>query len=88
MTVIGSISEEMTPEEFKAHGAKHLTNTGGIEIMFNESQDGVYYRYVYGQDLSKEPIYEAEIQHDAEGEPYFMNHHQEADYLSEYLRIG
>lgn len=48
-------------DQFKPHGAAHLTNTGGIEIEFSRDADGLRYRFNYGQDLDKEPIIEAEI---------------------------
>lgn len=74
----------MTTKEFMAHGYTHISNTGGIEIMFNRSQDAVYYRFVYGQDEEPE-ILEAEIQYDDEGDPYFM--HGEVKYeLNLFMR--
>lgn len=64
----------MTAQDFTIHARFALTNTGGIEIMINTSQDGVYYRFNYGQaDLQGEEIFEAEIQYDQEGHPYFIH---------------
>jgi hypothetical protein len=81
------IATDITPAQFQPHGARHYTNTGGAEIMLNRSQDGIYYRLNYGQDLSQEIIYEAEIIQDQEGESYFLNHHQEPEYLNEFIAI-
>jgi hypothetical protein len=40
----------MTYTEFKPHAFITISNHGGIEIMLNRSNDGVYYRFSYGQD--------------------------------------
>jgi hypothetical protein len=68
----------MIKEKFKPEAFITLSNLGGIEIMINDSVDGVYYRFNYGQDnLEDEPILEAEILYshelDREGEPYFIH---------------
>lgn len=52
----------MTHAEFTPHAAITLSNNGGIEIMVNQSGDGVFYRFNYGQyDIESEVIFEAEI---------------------------
>lgn len=57
-----TITTDITAQEFKVHGVIGISNTGGIEVMLNRSNDGVYYRFTCGEeDLSKEPIYEAEL---------------------------
>lgn len=48
--------------KFEPQAGAHISNTGGIEIMLNNSCDGLYYRINYGQDLSKAAIIEAEIE--------------------------
>ncbi len=55
------LQNEITPANFTPHAFITLCNTGGIEIMLNRSNDGVFYRFNYGQDLTKEDIFEAEI---------------------------
>lgn len=77
----------MTQQEFKPHAFITLSNMGGIEIMLNRSNDGVYYRFNYGQDLSKEKIYESQIFYtEPDGEPFFKR--GRASYmLSEAMRI-
>ena len=50
----------MNHKDFKADGVIGISNTGGVEVMINESQDGVYYRFLYGGDEEPE-IFEAEI---------------------------
>jgi hypothetical protein len=85
--VKAEISEDITYENFVVHGARHISNTGGIELMVNRSNDGVYFRYNYGQDLTKEPIYEAELVDDQDGEFYFYDNNGEVEYLNNYLRV-
>lgn len=78
----------ITNKEFIAHGYHCVSNAGGIEIMFTRGQDGVYYRWVYGQDEPPE-IFEAEIQYDQDGEPYFMHQYEDSKqvyYLNEFMR--
>lgn len=77
----------MTHTEFKPHAGITLSNHGGIEIMLNRSNDGVYYRFNYGQDLSKEEIFEAPIIHlfgedDEEGNPGFYHSEDESIFYS------
>jgi hypothetical protein len=72
----------MTNKEFMSHGYTHISNTGGIEIMFNKMQDAVYYRFVPDPD---EEIFEAEILYDENDEPYFK--HGEVEYhLNTFMR--
>ena len=54
----------MTTKEFTPHAFITLSNSGGIEIMLNRSNDGVYYRFNYGQNLDNEFIYDAEIEYE------------------------
>lgn len=63
----------MDSKDFKPSGTIPISNHGGAEIMLNNSQDRVHYRFNFGQDLEKEEIMEAEIQDDQEGEPYFIS---------------
>jgi hypothetical protein len=84
----------MKANEFKPHAAITLSNSGGIEIMLNRSNDGVYYRFNYGQDnLEKEKIYEKEILYttpeseEEESQPYFK-HRNTKYFLSEAMRIN
>jgi len=52
----------MLHNEFTPHAFITLSNYGGIEIMLNRSNDGVFYRFNYGQDnLQDEQIFDAEI---------------------------
>ena len=53
----------MLHNEFTPHAFITLCNNGCIEIMLNRSNDGVYYRFNYGQNLESEYIYDAEIEH-------------------------
>lgn len=77
----------MTSQQFKPHASITLSNHGGIEIMFNRSCDGVYYRFNYGQDnLDKERIKEAEILYDKDGETYFKAG-RTIYYLNQAMRI-
>ena len=90
----------MLHTQFTPHAFITLSNHGGIEIMLNRSNDGVYYRFSYGNDLSKEDIFDAEIlyseEEGKEGEPYFI--HQTSGkgkenvysvyYLSEAMRVN
>lgn len=81
----------MEPNEFKPHATITLSNSGGIEIMLNRSQDGVYYRFNYGQDnLQDEEILEAPIDYDMDGEAYFMHitdNGGTAYYLTEAMKL-
>lgn len=86
----------MLQNEFTPHGFITLSNYGGVEIMLNRSNDGVFYRFNYGQDnIQKEHIYEAEIEYTEDGEA-FINHQHLGDkqpngtryYLSEAMRIS
>ena len=59
----------MLHSEFTPHAFITLSNLGGIEIMLNHSNDGVYYRFNYGQDnLQDEYIYEAELEYKTDNE--------------------
>lgn len=52
----------MNHTEFKPHAFITIANTGGIEVMLNKSNDGVFYRFNHGQDnIENEEIFEAEI---------------------------
>ena len=62
----------MQDTEFVPQAGHQLTNFGGIEIMFNKSNDGVFYRYNYDQTPQDTPI-EAEIEYfetDQDGSPF------------------
>jgi hypothetical protein len=83
------ITTAITPDTFKAHATRHLSNTGGIELMLHDSGDGVYYRYNYGQDLTKEEIYEAELWPDnASGGMSFTDHNGQTESLEDYMRVN
>jgi hypothetical protein len=59
----------MKHSEFKPHAFITLSNFGGIEIMLNRSNDGLFYRFNYGQDnLEDEFIYEAKIDYELNNE--------------------
>lgn len=88
----------MLHTEFKPHAVITLSNCGGIQIMINESCDGVYYRFNYGQDnLQEEEILEAEIlyseEEERDGEAYFIHQSKgktnvySVYYLNEAMRI-
>lgn len=86
----------MAHDQFIPTGFLTLSNTGGVELMFNRSADGVYYRFNHGQDLSAEKIYEAEIEYTEEGEAFFSHIHESEKlpsgrrsryYLSEFIRL-
>lgn len=79
---------------FIPHAATHITNTGGIEIMLNESNDGVFYRYSFGGSEPEE-INEAEIEYfyeDTDGEvfeegrPGFETNQNYRFYLDEMIK--
>lgn len=55
------LQDTITPTTFTPHAYITLSNCGGIELMLNRSNDGVFYRYNYGQDLNTTEIFEAEI---------------------------
>lgn len=82
--IVGNISD-LSPERFKAEVYLQESNFGGIELMMNVSGDGVYYRWSYGQDLTKELIYEAEIENDDTG-AYFMHGDTRYD-LNNFMKI-
>lgn len=81
----------MKANTFQVHAFITLSNTGGIEIMLNSSEDGVYYRWNYGQPLDDEEIYEAEILFDQDGEAYFIhvgvNDVHTSYYLNQAMRV-
>ena len=86
--------------KFTTHAFITLSNCGGIEIMLNDSNDGVFYRFNYGQDnLDKEEIFESEIlfsdEEEREGEAYFIHNKGKGAidtysvyYLSEAIRTN
>ena len=88
----------MTSKEFTPHAFITLSNSGGLEIMFNRSNDGVYYRFSYGQDnIETEHIYDAEIEYTTdEDSAAFFNHQHLGDkqpngtryFLNEAMRIN
>lgn len=91
----------MTNNEFKLHAVITLSNMGGVEIMLNNSNDGVYYRFNHGQDnLHNEEIFEAEIlyseEEEREGEAYFIHQSSGTNkpnvysvyYLSEAMKVN
>jgi hypothetical protein len=53
--------DTITPTNFIPHAYITLSNCGGIELMLTRSNDGVFYRFNYGQDLTTTEIFEAEI---------------------------
>lgn len=86
------LHNEFTPQAFIT-----LSNYGGVEIMLNRSNDGVYYRFNYGQDnLQDEEIFEAEIVHltgdkdeDARNSGFYHGEDEDIFYsLSEAMRIN
>lgn len=83
----------MKHKDFVVHAGITLTNTGGIEIMLNRSNDGVYYRFNYGQDnIEKEKIYEKEILYtcpndEEESLPYFKHGHTKY-FLNEAIKVN
>jgi|ERR1044072_7551482 hypothetical protein len=82
--IVGEISE-LPAERFKPDSFFQQSNGGGIELMLNVSCDGVYYRWSYGQDLTNEPIFEAEIETDETGS-YFM--HGDTRYsLNNFMKV-
>lgn len=82
---------------FKPAGGKQLTNFGGIELMFDQSGEAVYYRYNYGEEnIDQKEIYTAEIEqewNDSEDEDteftrdYFMDAGTKY-YLDEFMRYA
>ena len=70
---------------FKPHGYITLSNWGGIEVMIDESGDGVHYRFSFGSP--DEEILDAEIEYDKEGNAFFR-HAKTKYYLSEVMRIN
>ena len=76
----------MNYSEFTAHAYKCTSNHGGIEIMLNDSGDGVYFVDNYGQD--NKVVEESEIFYDddEEGSAYFLNG-EDKEYLDEYLKV-
>jgi len=82
--IVGKVAD-ISPDRFKPDATLTICNHGGIEIMFNHSNDGVYYRFNYGQDMEHEEIYEAEIEHE-EGGAYFTHGSTQYD-LKEFMRV-
>lgn len=84
----------MLHSEFTPHAFIALSNMGGIEIMLNHSNDGVYYRFNYGQDnLENEEIFESQIffgyNESDESNPYFIHNEDESIlyHLSEAIKL-
>ncbi len=71
---------------YKPDGYLTLTNSTGIEIRINKSQDGLIYWY-NNSGKAEEPNEEVEILYDQEGDPYFMTTKQVMYYLKEFLRV-
>tara|TARA_R110000868_G_scaffold393084_1_gene664000 strand:- start:64 stop:357 length:294 start_codon:yes stop_codon:yes gene_type:complete len=94
-------TQTINPENFTSQAFITLSNFGGIEIMFNRSNDGLFYRFNYGQDnLHTEEIFEAEIlyseEQEREGQSYFIHQSSGTNkpniysvyYLSEAMRTN
>ncbi len=87
----------MKHSEFTTHAFITISNCGGIEIMLNKSNDGVYYRYNYGQDnLESEEIFEAEIKYtfstdENEDSAAYFEHSEDSNvryFLNEAMRVS
>jgi hypothetical protein len=85
-------NKAMNNTEFTPHAHIALSNSGGIEIMLNRSNDGVYYRFVNCNVLKEAKIYEKEILYsyplndEEESRPYFKHGHTRY-YLDEAMKI-
>lgn len=86
----------MKHEEFIPHAILTLSNTGGIQLMVNNSCDAVYYRFITDEDSIKTAeIFEAEIRYsDEEDSRAYFVHGVEGrtdttEYnLSDFLKIN
>jgi len=74
-------AQQEREDNFEPTAFLTLTNSGGIELMLNETGETAFYRFTSGDTT----VEEAEIQHDQEGDPYFLIG-ERAHYLSEFLK--
>ena len=70
----------MKASEFKTDGYYTICNCGGIEVMFNQSNDGVIYRR-FGKVAQRWQ----EIKYTNEGRPYFVSRKTKY-YLDEFMK--
>ena len=70
----------MKASEFKAHGYYTISNLGGIEVMFSQSNDGVIYR-LFGKVAQRWQ----EVKYTNEGRPYFVAH-KKVYYLDDFMK--
>jgi len=71
---------------YKPDGYLTLTNSTGIEIRLNRSNDGLIYWY-NNAGKADAPSEETEIIYDQEGDPYFMTDKQVVYYLNQFMKV-
>ena len=71
----------MKASDFKTEGYCNICNNGGIEIMFNQSGDGIIYSY-FGKVAKRWQ----EIKYTNSGRPFFRVN-KKVYYLDEFLKI-
>lgn len=80
----------MQNTDFKTHGYKTLSNSYGLEIMINETNEEVFYRY--SNEGSDAEVYASLISYDQEGDPYFYEyrrpHESSVHYLNEFIKVN
>jgi hypothetical protein len=86
-TVAMQIIEDYFKKEWKPDGGMALTNTGGIELRYNDSGDGVEYRFT-GETIphSAEIKYDYQYQEDQE-DAYFEDDHGNKWPLNDFMRV-
>ena len=72
---------------FKPHAYKSISNFHGMEIMINDTNEEVSYRYTdEGPDAE---VYCEPIQYDQDGDAYFMiTEHKQVHYLNGFIKCN
>lgn len=70
----------MKNQDFKVHGYFGLSNYGGLEVMLNDSNDAIIYRW-YGKVARRWQ----EIKYTRRGDAYFVRHGRRY-YLKDFMR--
>lgn len=69
---------------FNPIGYKTMSNSHGIEVMFDSTESMVLYKYT-----NDAQVFESEIQFDQDGDPYFREEENNTiHYLNEFLKIS
>jgi len=87
--------EKHYKEKWKPEGVMTISNTGGVELKFTRSNDGVEYRYtgeiiphgaVIDYDYGNQEV-GREDEDDEEGGPFFEDHYGNKLWLSDFMRV-